>query len=128
MVSHSAIAGLPAAARTAASTAALRLSKPASFAEDLPELRRWRDLELIVTAILRALVGPPALEHGRVPETVALEMVVFDLAHALHAQGLPGEVLALAPAALSSGHARRSPALRRGPFAPGMRLERALAQ
>src|SRR6185369_6589696 len=112
MVSHSINAGLPAPATTATSTADRGFSMPASRAEDLPELRGRCDLELIVAAILRAFVGTPALEDGRVPETVALEMVVSDLAYPLHAQGLPGEILALAPAALSAGHARRSPALR----------------
>src|SRR4029079_5061157 len=56
------------------------------------------------------------------------EMVVFDLADAFHAQGLPGEVLALAPAALPAGHARRPAALRPRPFPPGLILERVLAQ
>ena len=82
----------------------------ATRAEDLLELVRRRDLELIVAAVGRRLVGPPAQEHRRVAEAVALHVVVLHLAHALDAQRLPRQILAGAPAALAAGHARQSPA------------------
>ena len=76
-------------------------------AEDLLELVRRRDLELIVAAVARRLVRPPALEDRRVAEAVALHVVVLDLAHALDPQRLPRQILARAPAALPARHARR---------------------
>src|SRR5688572_5454331 len=57
-------------------------------------------LELLVGAIARRLVGAPAQEARRVPEALALHVVVLHLAHALDAQRLPRQVLARAPAAL----------------------------
>src|SRR6185295_12457997 len=108
---------------TTTRTRALRRDEP----ENLGELGRRRDLELVVAAVRRPLVGTPAREDGGVPEPIALEVVVLDLAHALDAQRLPGEILARAPPALAAGHADR--ALDRfGPVPPGMRAERALAQ
>src|SRR5262249_24280566 len=92
-------------------------------AENLGELGGRSDLELIVPAIRRPLVGPPALEDAGVTEAVALQMIVFDLTDALDAQRLPRQVLARAPAALSARHARGAIGQRR-PVAPRMRVER----
>src|SRR5690242_14834462 len=75
-------------------------------AEDLLELVRSRDLELIVAAVFRLLVDPPPLERCRVAEAVALHVVVFHLADALDAERFPGEILARAPSALATRHAR----------------------
>src|SRR5207248_7025381 len=88
--------------------------------ENLVELIGGGDLELVVAAFGRRLVGPPAQEDRRMAEAVALEMVVLHLAHALDAQRLPGEVLARAPAALRAGHALGRALRRLRPFAPGM--------
>src|SRR6185503_8033430 len=95
--------------------------------EDALELVGLADLELVVAAVLRRLVGPPAHEERAMAEALALHVVVFDLADALDAQRLPGKVLAGAPAALRAGHAAglRGGA---GPLAPGMVLDRVPAQ
>ena len=90
---------------------ALRTATPmqpaARRAEDLLELVRRRDLELIVAAVARLLVGAPPRENRRVTEARPLQVVVLDLAHALDAQRLPRQILAGAPAALAARHARR---------------------
>src|SRR5688572_27882955 len=89
-------------------------------AENLLELVRSRDLELVVAAVVRRLVGPPAQKHRGVTKAIALQVVVLDLAHTLDPQRLPREILAGAPAALSARHARHLMSLRRSPFAPRM--------
>src|SRR5213593_4534312 len=71
-------------------------------AEDLLELVRGRDLELIVPAVERSLVGAPAQKDRSVAKPRSLHVVVLDLTHALDAQWLPREILPRAPAALSS--------------------------
>src|SRR6266571_9346310 len=95
--------------------------------EDLGELGGRSDLELVVAAVRRPLVGTPAQEHGRMPEAGALQVVVLHLADALDPERLPGEVLALAPAA---GRARHpSPSLEgAGPLPPRVRHEGVLAE
>ena len=90
-------------------------------AEDLLELVRSRDLELVVAAIGRALVRAPPLEHRRMPESIALHVVVLHFADTLDAQRLPGQILAGAPAALASRHPR--PVAELGPLAPRMFVE-----
>ena len=67
-------------------------------AEDLAQLVRRGLLELVVAAVGRRLVRAPALERRRVPEAVALEVVVGDLGDALGAERLPRQVLAAVPA------------------------------
>src|SRR5262245_21977055 len=96
-------------------------------AEDLLELVRSRDLELIVPAILGPLVGPPAQKKGGVAETLALQMVVLHFADPFDADRLPRQILARAPATLSAGHPRQFPRPIR-PFAPGMMRHRILAK
>src|SRR4051812_10165651 len=51
-------------------------------AEDLLELVRGRDFELIVAAVRGLLVGTPPLEYRRVAKPVPLHVVVFHLTHA----------------------------------------------
>src|SRR6266851_6912947 len=97
-------------------------------AEHLRELVRSRDLELIVSAVVRALIRAPALEHRRVPESIALHVVVFDLAHALDAQRLPRQILAGAPPALTAWHAGHVRAVVLGPLPPRMTVERVRAK
>ena len=62
-------------------------------------------------------------------EAAALHVVVSDFDYQLRPQRLPGQVLALAPAALAAGHAMlsfiRDSML--GPVFPGMSGERVLA-
>src|SRR6266516_4306747 len=85
--------------------------------EDLGELVGTRDLELVVTTDGGPLVRSPAQEGRGVAEAVALQVVVFHLAHALDAQRLPGEILAGAPATLPAGHAATA-RVRLRPFPP----------
>src|SRR6476660_9262679 len=74
-------------------------------AKDLGELGRRGDVELVVAAVGRLLVGAPAQKARRVTEAIALEVIVFHFADALDAQRFPGEILARAPAAVAAGHA-----------------------
>src|SRR5688572_15887754 len=105
-----------------------RLLLTPSSAEDLLELVSRRDFELIVAALLRRLIGSPALKHGRVSETIALQVVVLDLAHALDTKWLPGQIFPRTPSTLSARHSRRAASIKLGPFAPRMRRQRVLAQ
>src|SRR5471032_1001232 len=99
----------------------------ASRAEDLLELVRRGDLELVVTAVLGPLVETPALENRRVTEARTLHVVVLDLAHALDPQRLPRQIFTGAPAAPAARHARRVTE-RLGPVAPGVVLECSITQ
>ena len=92
----------PGAARSRAARPGRRAQ---AVREDPGQLGGRSDLELVVAAVRRRLVGPPAQEDRGVPEPVALEVVVLHLADALDAQRLPRHVLARAPAALGAGHA-----------------------
>src|SRR6187455_1325923 len=113
-----------------------RRCETASDGEDLLQRVRRDDLELVVTACSRRLVGTPADEGRRVTKAIALQVVVLDLADALRAKRLPCEVLARAPAAGRAGHALRGLPRRRGlrrrvllgPAAPGVVGERVAAQ
>src|SRR5439155_26941014 len=95
--------------------------------EDFSELVGGRHLELIVTAVVRLLVRPPAQKSRRVTEALPLQMVVLDLAHPLDAERLPREILSRAPAAPRPGHAGAA-GLRLGPGSPGMSREGVLTQ
>src|ERR1700730_13903982 len=101
-------------------------------AEDLLELVRSRDLELVVAAVTRPLVWPPPKKDCRVPEAPSLQVVVFDLADPLDPQRLPRKILAGAPAALASGHPGELAAslrpvsprmVRQGSFSQGCELQ-----
>ncbi len=78
--------------------------RTARRAEDLLELVRRSDLELIVAAVSRLSIGTPAQEDGGVSEPIALQVVVLDLADALDPHRLPRKILAGTPSALSAGH------------------------
>src|SRR5437773_11864124 len=99
-----------------------------SRAEDLFELERRGDVQLIVAAVARLFVGPPSEERRRVPETVALQVVVFDLAHSFDTQWFPRQVFAGTPAALAAAHAREIARVDFGPFPPRMIVERRALQ
>src|SRR6185312_13649851 len=96
--------------------------------ENLLQRVRRRDLELIVAAVLRRLVETPAQEVRRVAEAIALQVVVLHLADALDAQRLPRQVLVSGPAADAARHASRFVRALIRPFAPGMIVERVVAQ
>jgi hypothetical protein len=57
--------------------------------QDPTQLVWWRALQLVVATVGRPLVRTPASERGGMPEAIALEVVVGDLADALDAQRLP---------------------------------------
>src|SRR4051812_44345541 len=101
---------------------------PQRGAEDLLELVRSRNLELIVAAGARRLVQAPALKDRGVTEPVSLHVVVLHLTHAFDPQRLPRQVLAGTPPALTARHASRLLALSLGPFAPRMIVHRPLPQ
>src|SRR3954470_21899761 len=67
--------------------------------EDARDLQRDAHLELVVAAVARGLVRPPALEVRRVAEAIALHVIVRDLGDELDAERLPREILAAVPAA-----------------------------
>jgi hypothetical protein len=95
---------------------------PSGRTEDLLELVRSRDLELVIPAIDRRLVRTPPLKDRRVAEPIALHVVVLHLAHALDSKRLPREVLSGAPTALATGHARHPLATGHRPLAPGVTI------
>src|SRR5688572_809863 len=95
-------------------------------AEDLLELVRSRDLELIVPAVLRPLVRSPALEHRGVAKAIALHVVVFHFAHSFNTHRLPRQILARTPTALTARHAGSVIGI--GPLAPRVSLERTLTK
>src|SRR5439155_26729607 len=99
-------------------------------AEDALQLVGRRDVELIVAAVLRPLVGTPADELCGVAEAAPLHVVVRDLAHAFGAEWHPAQILAAIPAAARAGQPlplglRLGLGLR--PVAPGMIRERVTA-
>src|SRR4051794_26506312 len=100
-------------------------------AEDLPQLERRRRLQLVIAAVLRPLVGPPADERGAVPEAVALQVVIGDLHDALRAERLPREITPPVPATRRAGNALPARLVLGGPLgplAPGVSLHCVLAQ
>src|SRR5687768_8900804 len=78
-----------------------------SGTENRGKLERRNDFELVVAAVPGRLVVAPAQERRRVPETIALHVVVLHFTHALDAQRFPRQILAGAPAALAPGHPLR---------------------
>src|SRR5262249_37728123 len=75
----------------------------ATGAEHALQLVGGRDLQVVVAAVPRALVGAPAQELGGVPEASPLHVVVSDLADALGPERLPAQVLAAIPATGGAG-------------------------
>lgn len=103
----------------------------ASRAEHTLQLVGGSDLQLIVAAVLRALVGTPAHELRGMPEARPLQVVVGDFADADGPQRLPAQVLASIPAARRAGEAlslRVRLRLRLGPVAPRVAFKRMLTQ
>ena len=102
----------------------LRPRVAGACAKHLLELVVRGDLELIVFAVDRRLIRPPAEKHCGVAETVALHVVVLHLAYAFDSQRLPRQILASAPAALPARHACGSRGINLRPVAPRMVIER----
>src|SRR5437762_4154615 len=75
--------------RTSARTIGATSAPLTRGAEHVLELVSRRDLELIVAAVGRLLVGPPPQEDRRVSKALPLHMVVLDLAHAFDPQRFP---------------------------------------
>ena len=90
----------------------------------LLELVGGRDLELIVAAVARFLVRPPAYEDRAMTEARPLHVVVLDLADALDPNRFPRQILAGAPPALTARHPRAVAVGHRRPLAPRMSVER----
>src|ERR1700681_4817431 len=101
-----------------------------SGGEDLRELLRRNNLELIEGAVARTLVvAPPAKLRG-VPEATPLHVVVRDLDDELRAQRLPRQILTRAPPTLRAGPPMRLAIcirLRLCPIPPRVSVERVLA-
>src|SRR5262245_56810376 len=91
------------------------------------QLERWRHFKLIVSALVRRLVGPPSLKHRRVAEAIALHVVVLHLAHTLGSHRFPREILAGAPSAVATWQTSRSVGGHICPLAPWVSFERSLA-
>src|SRR4029077_7220450 len=96
--------------------------------EDLLQLVRRDGFQLIVSAVCRLLILPPAHKRGGVPEAIALQVVVFHFADAFDAERLPREIFSSAPTALAPWHACGLSTARVGPFAPRMAIERVLTK
>src|SRR4030081_1617908 len=77
--------------------------------EDPVEFVGPDDFQLIVAAVLRQTVRSPVQELRGMAEPIALHVIVLNLADPLHPQGLPGQILAAAPAPLYSRHAASFP-------------------
>src|SRR5258708_31238951 len=86
-------------------------------AEDLLQFVRGDHLELIVAAIFGLFVGPPPQKRCGVPEAIALQVVVLDLADPLDAERLPRQILSRAPPALAARHPRH---IATGRFRPSL--------
>jgi hypothetical protein len=71
------------------------------------QLVRWNDFKLRVGAIARLLVGTPLPELRHMTESRALHMLVCNLDYQFGSERLPGQILAVTPTALTSGHPMR---------------------
>src|SRR4030095_6838124 len=97
-------------------------------AEHFLELERGRDVELIVPAVLRSLVRAPPQKDRRVPEAIALHVIVFDLAYALDPDRFPRQIFSRAPPALPTRQPRGDVFHGTGPIVPRMSFECVLAE
>src|SRR5262245_42640546 len=79
------------------------LSPPAG--ENCQQLLRRNDFELSICTVAWLPVRAPPSKLGHVTEAHALHVLVGDLDYELGSQRFPRQVLALAPAALATGHA-----------------------
>src|ERR1700752_1412760 len=96
-------------------------------AEDLFDLVRCDDFELLVGAVGGFFVGAPAAELGGVTKTIALHVFVSYLRDQLRPQRFPRQILPRTPPAL---RARNSPSaihLTHGPRFPRMLFQSVLA-
>src|SRR6516225_1755279 len=76
----------------------------ATAGENFNQLLWWNHFQLSIGAVARFLVGAPSSKLRRVTEAGALHMLISNFHHELGPQWLPGQVLALTPAALASRH------------------------
>ncbi len=77
----------------------------AAGSENFHQFLRRDDFQLRVGAVFGLLVDAPSAELGHVAKAAALHVFVSHLNHQLGTKGLPREIFALAPAALTAGHA-----------------------
>ena len=101
---------------------------PANGAEDLLELVRRRDLELIVAAVVGRLSGRQRRNIAAWRKRSPCMWSYFTSQTRSIRSGSHDKILAGAPAALAAGHARHLPPPAVGPLAPRMLVERVLAQ
>ncbi len=94
--------------------------------EDGHEFLWGNNFQLGVGAVARLLVEAPAAKLRHVAEARTLHVFVRNLEDQLGPQRLPGQVFALAPAALTAGHALVCFA-KLGPVRPGVRGPRIFA-
>src|SRR5215468_1161846 len=100
-------------------------------AEDAVQLVGGGDFQLIVAAVLRALVWTPAPELRGMSESSPLHVIVRDLTDALRPERLPAQIF---PAVPPAGRTRQPLSLRagfllcHGPIPPWMVFERVRAQ
>src|SRR5262249_37698157 len=78
----------------------------------------WNHFELVIGAVVRLFVRAPPAKLRCVAEAVALHVLVSDFHHQFGTQRLPRQVLALAPAALTTGHAMFGFTARRSMLSP----------
>src|SRR6202042_2032672 len=77
----------------------------AAGGKDRRQLLRRDDFELRIGAVAGLLVRAPPSKMRHVTEAGSLHVLVSDFDHELGSQRLPRQILALAPAALATGHA-----------------------
>src|SRR5580704_4900675 len=100
-------------------------------AENAVQLVGGGDFQLIVAAVLRALVWTPAQELRGMSEPSPLHVVVRDLTDALRPERLPAQIFPAVPPAGRTGHPlslRAGFLLCHGPIPPWMVFERVGAQ
>src|SRR5262245_28768757 len=107
----------------------LRDSNSATATEDLRQLLRRDNFELGIGAVARLLVRAPPPKLRNVTEAASLHVVVSDFDRQLGTERLPGQVLALAPAALATRYTMLSFVCESmlGPVFPRVSGERVLA-
>src|SRR5262245_55949279 len=86
-------------------SALILIRRSACATKNRHQLLRWNHFELGIGAIGGLLVRAPSAKARHMTEACALHVFVSDFDHQLGPQRLPGQVLALAPAALASRYA-----------------------
>src|SRR5580704_1812854 len=79
-------------------------SNSAPVRENRCQLLRWNHFKLRISTIDRLLVGSPSAELCHMAEAAPLHVLVSDFHYQFGTQRLPGQVLALTPAALATRH------------------------